>query len=53
MLSKYKKGKIMNIEQLINDIQESDIQAMQEQVAKMESEEVAILGPMNMLAFDA
>ncbi|SFN96902.1 hypothetical protein SAMN05421579_13814 [Xenorhabdus japonica] len=48
------KGRlIMNIQELINSVKETEINATETQVSKMESEEVSLLGPMNMLAFDA
>ncbi|KHN92132.1 hypothetical protein U1R68_04880 [Pectobacterium colocasium] len=43
----------MDIQDLINSVKEMEIEATENQVNKMESEEVSILGPMNMLAFDA
>jgi len=43
----------MNIEQLIVEIKEQEIESAEIQVRQMETEEVAVLGPMNMLAFDA
>ncbi|MEQ1962568.1 hypothetical protein ABLB69_05210 [Xenorhabdus khoisanae] len=42
----------MNIEEIIASIKNSDIESSEAQVVKMESEEVSVLGPMNMLAFD-
>lgn len=42
----------MNIEEIINSIQSSEVEKAQEQVHKMETEDLAALGPMNMLAFD-
>ncbi|WP_267463870.1 hypothetical protein [Rouxiella silvae] len=42
----------MNIQELIDSVKETEINATETQVSKMESEEVSLLGPMNMLAFD-
>ena len=42
----------MNIQEIVNCIQQSEVEKAQEQVAKMESEDLSVLGPMNMLAFE-
>lgn len=42
----------MNLTDIISSIKESDVVETEIQVQKMETEEVSVLGPMNMLAFD-
>lgn len=42
----------MNLDEIIGTIKESELQATDIQVKKMETEEISLLGPMNMLAFD-
>ncbi len=43
----------MNIEAIIESVEQSEIQLAETQIRQMETEEVSVLGPMNMLAFDA
>lgn len=43
----------MNIDEIIESIHEAEIEDAECQAKKMEAEEVSVLGPMNMLAFDA
>lgn len=43
----------MNIDEIIASVELSDIEGVEQQVTKMQSYEVSVLGPMNMLAFDA
>jgi len=43
----------MNIEELIASVEEIEIEEAECQAKQMETEEVSVLGPMNMLAFDA
>lgn len=42
----------MNYDQIITSVAESEVETTRQQVKAMESEEVSVLGPMNMLAFD-
>lgn len=42
----------MNIQDIISGIQASELSKAQEQITKMETEDLTALGPMNMLAFD-
>jgi hypothetical protein len=46
------KEQKMNIEELISQIEATEVEHAEKQVERMETEEVSVLGPMNMLAFD-
>jgi hypothetical protein len=43
----------MKIEDIVASIESSEIESAECQTRTMETEEVSVLGPMNMLAFDA
>lgn len=43
----------MKIEDIVACIESTEIDSTENQTRKMETEEVSVLGPMNMLAFDA
>jgi hypothetical protein len=43
----------MNIDEIIASVEQIDIEGAEQQVARMQSSEISVLGPMNMLAFDA
>lgn len=43
----------MNIESILASIERNEVTCAQLQAKKMESAEVSVLGPMNMMAFDA
>lgn len=43
----------MNIEAIIATVERTEVRCAQNQAKQMETAEVSVLGPMNMMAFDA
>lgn len=43
----------MNIEAIISSVEQKEVECAESQSRQMETAEVSVLGPMNMLAFDA